>query len=235
MKTNTSILSLLVAAGLLSSSVSANAEIVHVDLSLINVTNWSGGTRTERTLSYYFQFNDGVFSGSGYNENFNIYSNYIDDTNYYNEGYHYTSTQSSFRAHGGAATLLGLVNSGDVINSSLSPASYFAGTVSGYSYTLNQAGEDINSYGLDVGSSILALSSFGYYGYALLSIPETSGRMYISDIVFNSVRFEGIVAGQAVAAPDAPPPVPEPSTYGLMGIGALGIAFAARRRKSKNA
>ncbi len=30
-----------------------------------------------------------------------------------------------------------------------------------------------------------------------------------------------------------PAPVPEPSTYGLIGIGALGLAFAARRRKSK--
>jgi hypothetical protein len=27
--------------------------------------------------------------------------------------------------------------------------------------------------------------------------------------------------------------VPEPSTYGLIGIGALGVAFAARRRKAK--
>ena len=27
--------------------------------------------------------------------------------------------------------------------------------------------------------------------------------------------------------------VPEPSTYGLIGIGALGVAFAARRRKQK--
>ena len=29
--------------------------------------------------------------------------------------------------------------------------------------------------------------------------------------------------------------VPEPSTYGLIGIGALGVAFAARRRKIKAA
>jgi hypothetical protein len=29
--------------------------------------------------------------------------------------------------------------------------------------------------------------------------------------------------------------VPEPSTYGLIGIGALGLAFAARRRKLKSA
>ena len=29
--------------------------------------------------------------------------------------------------------------------------------------------------------------------------------------------------------------IPEPSTYGLIGIGALGVAFAARRRKQKTA
>jgi hypothetical protein len=29
--------------------------------------------------------------------------------------------------------------------------------------------------------------------------------------------------------------IPEPSTYGLIGIGALGVAFAARRRKIKSA
>ena len=30
-----------------------------------------------------------------------------------------------------------------------------------------------------------------------------------------------------------PAPVPEPSTYGLIGIGALGAAFAAHHRKVK--
>jgi len=30
-------------------------------------------------------------------------------------------------------------------------------------------------------------------------------------------------------------PVPEPSTYGLIGLGALGVAFVARRRKVKTA
>ena len=29
--------------------------------------------------------------------------------------------------------------------------------------------------------------------------------------------------------------IPEPSTYGLIGIAALGVAFAARRRKIKSA
>jgi len=33
---------------------------------------------------------------------------------------------------------------------------------------------------------------------------------------------------------NAPAPVPEPSTYGLIGIGALGVAFAARRKKQKS-
>ncbi|NBP89960.1 MAG: PEP-CTERM sorting domain-containing protein [Opitutae bacterium] len=29
--------------------------------------------------------------------------------------------------------------------------------------------------------------------------------------------------------------IPEPSTYGLIGLGALGVAFVARRRKQKTA
>lgn len=49
----------------------------------------------------------------------------------------------------------------------------------------------------------------------------------------NAINYNGAAAPPSPPTP--PSPVPEPSTYGLIGIGALGVAFAARRRKQKTA
>jgi uncharacterized protein YjbI with pentapeptide repeats len=48
-----------------------------------------------------------------------------------------------------------------------------------------------------------------------------SGASNLDSQYQNTITFAG------------PAPVPEPSTFGLIGIGALGVAFAARRRKAK--
>ena len=75
------------------------------------------------------------------------------------------------------------------------------------------------------------------YGWLALSVsgvgqyPENDNFMSNTSVNITSAAYENtglsIKAGQTTSA------VPEPSTYGLIGIGALGVAFAARRRKLK--
>ena len=93
------------------------------------------------------------------------------------------------------------------------------------------------TYGLDL--NVIGLSGFPvpdanyitYRGFYLQGISpvmngEVSGATWIgpAPIVVNGTNLWG-----------APPEVPEPSTYGLIGIGSLGLAFVARRRKLKAA
>lgn len=234
MKLKTSSLSLLVAAGLLSTS--ASAAIVHLDLNFPNVYS-SGesashyGTIFTSTLDVRFNFIDGSFVSQQYQQGLWIVSNYYEDTT---PGWaRAIQVQNKVSAYYNGTEILGVVSSGATINASLTPDSY--GWVAGYSYRLEGTNfEETDSYGLSgAGNYILALKAgYNYYGYASLSIPNIGGKMYITDVVFNDVANQGIIAGQATAAPDAPP-VPEPSTYGLIGIAALGVAFAARRRKAK--
>jgi len=49
----------------------------------------------------------------------------------------------------------------------------------------------------------------------------------------NRERSRGSYWGPLTISTATTPAVPEPSTYGLIGLGALGLAFAARRRKLK--
>lgn len=85
------------------------------------------------------------------------------------------------------------------------------------------------------GSSIASgtiLSSFTTIGNnnAFLNYSNISG--------FDSIRVSAsgnpYSIGYGTNIP-ASAPVPEPSTYGLIGLGALGLAFVARRRKAKTA
>jgi hypothetical protein len=77
------------------------------------------------------------------------------------------------------------------------------------------------------------------YGWLALSVsgvgqtPDFGQFMSNTSVNITSAAYENtglsIYVGQTTSA------VPEPSTYGLIGIGALGLAFAARRRKIKSA
>lgn len=232
MKTKNTTLALLVAAGLLSSTVNASAEIMHLDMNFPNIYSageYVSNNGDAHASNYEIRFN---FLGSYTNlfDGFKIESSYYEET--MRSGYHTIQVTNRIFAYSGAE-ILGIVNSGDIIGPSLTP-NFETQSVSGYTYMLNPT-EDINYYGLGAGNQIVALKSvWGYYGYVSLNVPNIAGKMYINDVVFNDVSSQGIVAGQASAAPDTPP-VPEPSTYGLVGIGALGVAFAARRRKLKSA
>ena len=69
------------------------------------------------------------------------------------------------------------------------------------------------------GRNILVDFGGGPYGYQSIYQPTSNYNVYAGN---------GATAATVTS-------VPEPSTYGLIGIGALGVAFAARRRKQKTA
>ena len=76
-----------------------------------------------------------------------------------------------------------------------------------------------------------------YFGWLSLSNNSDGSQIKIISAYLNPTANEAVTvgvthnSGGAVAYST----VPEPSTYGLIGIGALAVAFAARRRKLKAA
>ena len=103
---------------------------------------------------------------------------------------------------------------------------------------------DFTSSPLAYGTTIESSSSFsafstttpndGYYGFRL-SLGNGNydyGWMYLTGSTFtvssealNNTPNQSITAGQIA-------PVPEPSTYALLGMGALGMGMAMRRKKT---
>ena len=73
-----------------------------------------------------------------------------------------------------------------------------------------------------------AQTSSGWNDVRWLTGPGGTSTAYNENGSASSVSSSFSVWGTATV-------VPEPSTYGLIGIGALGLAFAARRRKLKSA
>jgi hypothetical protein len=88
----------------------------------------------------------------------------------------------------------------------------------------------LGSYGFaDWRTTTFTVDTSGTYRFSLATYnvddESLSSRLFVSG-------FKGTITGD-VASIGGNGVIPEPSTYGLIGLGALGLAFVARRRKVK--
>jgi PEP-CTERM motif len=78
-----------------------------------------------------------------------------------------------------------------------------------------------------------------YFGWLSYSNNSDGSQIKIISAYLNPTANESVTVGvthnSGGAVAYGATTVPEPSTYGLIGIAALGVAFAARRRKLKTA
>jgi hypothetical protein len=82
-------------------------------------------------------------------------------------------------------------------------------------------------------------STTKYFGWISVKNNSDGSQIQLLSAYLNPTANQAVTVGvthnSGGAVAYGATPVPEPSTYGLIGIGALGLAFAARRRKIKSA
>jgi hypothetical protein len=209
MKTKILTLSLLVSASLLSSTLTVRADTYSV---LIENTNPAIIGTTTADFNIGFQY---------YGTNLNIFN-------------------------GGSLSFFGA--SGQTISLSVIP--YDINTFQNMSaisaqlgeYSFASEGYNFSSYSLALTG--LVLSTHQNSVLQVRSINASGSGLYYNNAemtsYLTSIDASGGYSGPHVAFKLSSqtvtadlPAVPEPSTYGLIGVAALGVAFAARRRKVK--
>jgi uncharacterized protein YjbI with pentapeptide repeats len=217
MKTKTTSLALLIAAGLLSSTVTASASIIYGDTVVNGETyNLSPGAN----LSYANLY-DANLTGADLS-NANLYDANLTGANLTGAilyGANLTGAYLSF-ANLSNANLFGANLPGAYLSfANLSGANlYYAYLPGAYLYNADLTGAYL--YGADLSFANLSGATVSYSNWT--DFYTNSGANGLDSYSYNTSLI------------NYTPAVPEPSTYGLIGVAALGVALAARRKKQKS-
>jgi len=213
MKTKSTSLALLIAAGLLSSTDSASAYTTYGN-TVVNGTNYD--------LSPFANLTNANL------ENANLSYAYLRYTNLTNANLYNTNLRFAY------------LYAADLTNANLTNA---------YLYAANLSNADLTGANLSNANLTNAYLTGAILSNANLTNAYLTGAYLTGDLSYATVSysnwtdFSNNSGAQGLGSYSydtslinyaGSTPVPEPSTYGLIGIGALGVAFAARRKKQKS-